>query len=132
MSYTKQNFTKGQTLKAEHLNNIENGILENETNVSKCATKEYVAEAIANAQLADGEVDLSTYATKDDLEDYQPKGNYLTEIPEEYVTDEELTKKGYLTEHQDISNLATKDDFNSKQDTLVSGTNIKTINGVSI
>lgn len=30
MSYTKQNFTNGQTLTAEHLNNIENGIVDNE------------------------------------------------------------------------------------------------------
>lgn len=34
----------------------------------------------------------------------------------------------YLKEHQDISHLATQDELNSKQDTLVSGTNIKTIN----
>lgn len=33
---------------------------------------------------------------------------YLNKIPSEYVTDEELASKGYLTEHQDISNLATK------------------------
>ena len=34
---------------------------------------------------------------------------YLTSIPSEYVTDNELNSKGYLTEHQDISHLATKD-----------------------
>ena len=39
---------------------------------------------------------------------------------------------GYLTQHQDISNLATKAEVNAKQDELVSGTNIKTINGNSI
>lgn len=38
----------------------------------------------------------------------------------------------YLKEHQDISHLATQDELNSKQDTLVSGTNIKTINEQSI
>lgn len=47
----------------------------------------------------------------------------LQEVPEEYITETELEEKGYLTEHQDIS---------SKQDVLVSGHNIKTINGVSI
>lgn len=36
---------------------------------------------------------------------------YLNKIPSEYVTDEELTSKGYLTEHQDISHLATKDEL---------------------
>lgn len=33
---------------------------------------------------------------------------YLTEIPEEYVTETELNNKGYLTAHQDISHLAEK------------------------
>lgn len=39
---------------------------------------------------------------------------------------------GYLTQHQDISNLATKSEVQAKQDTLVSGTNIKTINNQSV
>ena len=49
--------------------------------------------------------------------------DYITGIPSEYITESELEEKGYLTEHQDIS---------GKQDTLVSGENIKTINGNSI
>ena len=36
--------------------------------------------------------------------------NYLSSIPEEYVTDTELEAKGYITEHQDISNLVEKED----------------------
>ena len=47
---------------------------------------------------------------------------YLTSIPSEYVTETELTNKGYATTSQ----------VNAKQDTLVSGTNIKTVNGTSI
>lgn len=43
-----------------------------------------------------------------------------------------IEEENYLTEHQDISHLATQAELNSKQDTLVSGTNIKTINGQSI
>lgn len=39
---------------------------------------------------------------------YQPKGDYLTEIPSEYVTDDELSKKGFLTQHQDLSGYAKK------------------------
>ena len=34
--------------------------------------------------------------------------NYLSSIPEEYVTDTELNAKGYLTEHQDISGKVYK------------------------
>ena len=61
--------------------------------------------------------DFVTKATADDT--YQPKGEYLTSIPENYVTDEELNGKGYATTAQ----------LNGKQDALISGTNIKTING---
>ena len=34
----------------------------------------------------------------------------VLEIPEEYVTETELNDKGFLTEHQNISHLASKDD----------------------
>ena len=109
------------------------------------ATENYVKNEIANAQLSgeDNKVDLSGYATKDDLngkadktdiptkvsqlendsnyltsipEEYitetelNAKG-YLTNIPKEYITDEELNNKGYLTEHQDLSNYPTKDEL---------------------
>lgn len=47
----------------------------------------------------------------------------LQSIPDEYITESELDTKGYLTEHQDIS---------GKQDTLISGSNIKTINDESV
>ncbi len=38
----------------------------------------------------------------------QAKGNYLTSIPSEYVTESELNAKGYLTEHQDITGKQDK------------------------
>lgn len=41
------------------------------------------------------------YLTKTDAAStYQPKGNYLTSVPEEYVTETELTAKGYATTTQ--------------------------------
>ena len=55
------------------------------------------------------DIDLSEYATKEELNDYALK----SELP-------------------DASNFATKTELNSKQDALVSGTNIKTLNGVSL
>ena len=126
------------------------------------ATETFVTNKIAEASLG-GEVDLTGYATKDELNtkadnththvmtditdlvipdidvdknyvDTQlaTKANitdiptkvseltndsgYLTVIPEEYVTDTELESKGYLTEHQDISNLATKAEVQTKAD----------------
>ena len=65
---------------------------------------------------------ISHLATKDELKSKQDvisdlsniregaaKGaTALQSIPEEYVTESELDKKGYLTKHQDITHLATK------------------------
>ena len=104
------------------------------------ATETYVNNAIANAQLGGGEggsVDLSGFATKDDLNtkadinDIPTKisqldndSNYLTEIPNEYITEDELNAKNYLTEHQNISHLATKEELNAKADISDIPTNI--------
>ena len=51
---------------------------------------------------------------------YQPKGEYLTTIPDEYITEEVLISKGYLTEHQDISHLATKDELSEIENKIPS------------
>lgn len=42
----------------------------------------------------------------------------LQSVPSEYVTETELNNKGYLTEHQDISHLATKVEVAGKQDAI--------------
>ena len=65
---------------------------------------EYIDEKILG-------IDHTEYVTEEELEG---KG-YLTSIPEEYITEEELGAKGYLTEHQDISNLATKEELSGYQ-----------------
>ena len=65
---------------------------------------EYVEGKIA-------EVDHTAFVTKDELEG---KG-YITSIPEEYITESELDAKEYLTEHQDISHLATKEELSGYQ-----------------
>lgn len=45
-----------------------------------------------------GDIDLSNYYTKEEINNnYQPKGDYLTSIPSEYVTETELSDKGYIT-----------------------------------
>ena len=56
----------------------------------------------------------------------------LQSVPSDYATEQWVNEQGFLKEHQDISNLATKQELNAKQDTLVSGTNIKTVNGTSL
>ena len=89
--------------------------------------------------------DLTEYAKKSDIPDvdgllsktdadsyYQPKGTYLTEVPPEYVTDEKLNAKAFETKADAQKTYATKEELGNKQDNLVSGTNIKTVNGQSI
>lgn len=69
--------------------------------------------------------DKPTIPTK--VSELENDSNYLTSVPEEYVTETELAGKnyateawvgeqGYLTEHQDISNLATKEELALKAD----------------
>lgn len=83
--------------------------------INSSATEAFVTNAIANAQLGSGEVDLSGYATVDALklkaDLTHTHDQYLTKVPDEYITETELTAKGYLTEHQDISNLALKSEI---------------------
>ena len=76
--------------------------------LSSYATKEELTQAINS-------IDLSAYAKKTDLPIMPTKvsqlendSNYLSSIPEEYVTDTELNAKGYLTQHQDLSAYALK------------------------
>lgn len=91
------------------------------------ATENYVKNAIADAQLngggggGTGSIDLSGYATKDELNakanvsdiptktsQLENDSNFLTSVPSEYVTETELNAKGYLTQHQDISGKVDK------------------------
>ena len=68
------------------------------------ATETFVTNKIAEAQLeTDSDpIDLSGYATKDDI------NGFITEIPAEYITETELNRKGYLTEHQSLEGYATE------------------------
>lgn len=67
MSYNKLGFTSGQILKAEHLNNIENGIVANETAIAEKQPKgNYLTEhqkiKTINGQSLVGEGDISVAA----------------------------------------------------------------------
>ena len=50
---------------------------------------------------------------------------FITNIPAEYITETELTAKGYLTSHQDISNLQNKTDnaLNTNNKTIIGAIN---------
>ena len=91
------------------------------SDIAPLATKSEVAEDVAQLNAS--------------LNEKQPKGDYAlkTEIPTK--VSQLSNDKNYQTA-EDVNlateGLATKAEVNSKQDTLVSGTNIKTINGNSL
>ena len=73
--------------------------------------------------------DVSGLATKEEIADMETKSNAAAT----YATKQEIPSlEGYLTETVASETYATKQEIAGKQDTLVSGTNIKTINGNSI
>ena len=49
---------------------------------------------------------------------------YLTSIPSEYITETELDAKGYLTEHQDLSDYAKTSDINTTLESYYTKTDI--------
>ena len=59
--------------------------------------------------------EISKIPQYDDTEIREMLSKKLESIPSEYVTEEELLAKGYLTEHQDISGLTTKEEFSTAQ-----------------
>ena len=80
----------------------------------------------------DTNVDLSDYATKEDLNAKQDVisdldtirsgaalgATALQSVPDTYATEQWVNEQGFLKEHQDISNLATKQELATKQDVI--------------
>lgn len=140
---TKQELA-GEVSEREKQDSALGGMIAGETEAREQAITNLTATVQGKLDTATYNAERATFETKENAAaTYQPKGSYLTSIPEEYVTDTELnaknyatqdwvTEQGYLTEHQDISGLATKEELNGKQNTLVSGSNIKTINSQSL
>ena len=108
-----------------------------------------VTADIASAMAAETARTENTYAKPGDipsLDGYWTSAqtqNAITAATQDMATKTWVGEQGYLTQHQDISGKLDKTDFNAytgatataiaaKQDALVSGTNIKTINNQSI
>ena len=77
-----------------------------------------------------GNIDLSDYALKSEIptvptkvSELQNDKGYLTNVPSEYITETELNAKGYLTQHQDISNKANKSEIPTKTSQLTNDSN---------
>ena len=73
--------------------------------------------------------DVSNLATKAEIADMETRSHAAAT----YATKAEIPSlDGYLTETEASETYATKEQVSGKQDTLVSGTNIKTVNGQSL
>ena len=79
----------------EELTRVEQSI----PSVEGLASETYVDEKVAS-------IIVPEVPTK--VSELENDAGYLTDVPEEYVTDEELEAKGYLTEHQSLEGLATE------------------------
>ena len=88
--------------------------------INGLASEEYVDEAIENLQLP------SNLATKEDIptkvSDLENDEGYITDIPSEYITEEELGSKGYLTQ-QHLVDYPTKHEIPTKVSQLENDSN---------
>ena len=72
---------------------------------------------------------LAEYAKKSEIPDVS---GFITEIPDEYVTETELDAKGYLTEHQSLAEYAKKSELFSKDyNDLTNKPTIPSIDGLA-
>jgi hypothetical protein len=80
-------------------------ITETALNAKYYATEAFVTTKIEEAQLSKDEpVDLANYVTKDEIKDF------ITAVPDEYVTENELTGKGFITS-QDLDDYAKRSEL---------------------
>lgn len=121
-------FTSSTTNVISSRGNVLSGFMEGQT--VKICLLEY--NKIPEDFLPDlGEkVDLTGYATEQYVLDYaQPKGEYLTEVPEGYAKTEDIPSiptavsafendAGYLTEHQDLSGYAKTENIPTRPEDI--------------
>ena len=107
-------------------------LLDKGLDLSSLATKEELNELSEELEIHTH----NEYALKEEIptkvSDLKNDSNYLTSIPNEYITEAELNTKGYLTEHQDVSHLATKKELFSKDyNDLTNKPTIPSIDGLA-
>lgn len=114
-------------------------VLVSGTNIKTVNGKSLLGEG--DIEIQGGSADLSNYYTKEQTDDLIPDVSSFITIDDVPTKTSELDNdSGFITLSEvpktDLSNYYTKGETDvkvqSKQDTLVSGTNIKTVNGVSL
>ena len=122
---------KNISITVEGKNGLPQGGLANQI-LSKKSNIDYDAEWVDNIGQVEsvngktGQVTLTAQDVGATTEQWVNQQNYLKSIPSEYITETELNAKGYLTEHQDISNLATKAEVPTKTSQLINDSNFLT------
>lgn len=105
------------------------------------ATKDEIPDSYTKQESDDKYQEKGDYVESSTLNNYYTKteieNNYYTkdDVDGEFATKDDIPDvSNFATKDEipDVSGLATKEDLGGKQDTLVSGENIKTINGESI
>jgi hypothetical protein len=121
-SHAPSNAQKNSDItKAEIESKLTGTITSHSHNYLTSVPSEYVTDSELNAKgYLTQHQDLSSYAKKTDIPSVPTKvsqltndSGYITSIPSEYITDSELNAKGYLTEHQSLSDYAKKTDIPS-------------------
>lgn len=161
MAYSKLNLKNGQKLTATHLAHIESGIAANEAELTKkaaksdipdvsnlqpkgdyalkselpstsgFATEEFVVNKIAEAELADKDVDLSGYYTKSEVDTKIAGIEHPTVDLDAYVT--EAYVNDVIAEfNTELSNKASKSDIPDVSNFITEHQPMKTLNGESL
>lgn len=88
----------------------------NNINLSNYYTKREIDDSLilkSNINHTHTSSDITGLTVPTKLSDLENDTGFLTGIPLEYVTESELDAKGYLTEHQDLSDYALKTELHS-------------------
>lgn len=75
----------------EYIGTVNSGSGSSDVDLTGYATEEYVDNAVAGVSVPTKTSELTN------------DSGFITSVPSEYVTESELTAKGYLTEHQDLT-----------------------------
>ena len=115
--------------------NIEIQASTGETDLSDYYTKEEINETFATTSQVENKVDKvegKSLISDEEIARLATLTNYDDTAINEQIATLNSSKLDVETYNSDKANFATKTELNQKQNTLISGTNIKTINGNSI
>ena len=109
--------------------------IQTETDLSDYYTKEEINETFATTSQVENKVDKvegKSLISDEEIQRLSTVTNYDDTAINEQIATLNSSKLDVETYNSDKANFATKTELNEKQNTLVSGTNIKTINGNSL